>query len=67
MRFLCEHPQWAPLLRAEVIAAIDKHGWTKSALYEMRQIDSFLNESQRLSMGYRESSCSINNKLQTYT
>ncbi|WPB02337.1 uncharacterized protein RHO25_006971 [Cercospora beticola] len=52
MRFLCEHPQWAPILRSEVVAAIDKHDWTKTALYEMKQIDSFLNESQRLSMGY---------------
>jgi hypothetical protein len=42
-------------LRREAETTIAKHGWTKAAMQQMRKIDSFLKESQRMnSAGSRE-------------
>ncbi|KAI6036052.1 cytochrome P450 [Pisolithus microcarpus] len=44
---LAENPQYAQVLRDEVEAVVNKHGWTKDALSEMRKFDSFFKETQR--------------------
>ncbi|KAH8889257.1 ent-kaurene oxidase [Thozetella sp. PMI_491] len=46
---LCEHPEMVSSLREEVIAAIGGHGWTKSSLSNLKLMDSFFKESQRIS------------------
>jgi hypothetical protein len=40
-------PEVASVLHAEVDAAVDKEGWTKSAIDRMLRVDSFLKECQR--------------------
>ncbi|KAI6005463.1 cytochrome P450 [Pisolithus albus] len=45
---LAEHPQYAQVLRDEVEAVVNKHGWTKDALSEMQKFDSFFKETQRV-------------------
>ncbi|KIK12874.1 hypothetical protein PISMIDRAFT_689125 [Pisolithus microcarpus 441] len=44
---LAENPQYVQVLRDEVEAVVNKHGWTKDALSEMRKVDSFFKETQR--------------------
>ena len=36
------------MLRAEIEAAVERDGWTKNALVNMRKVDSLLRESQRI-------------------
>jgi hypothetical protein len=36
-------------LRTEIDSAVQEHGWSGRALSQMRKLDSFLTESQRLS------------------
>ncbi|KAK3640734.1 hypothetical protein LTR22_016853 [Elasticomyces elasticus] len=45
---ICTTPDIAPALRKEVIDAISEHGWSKTALQQMRLMDSLIKESQRL-------------------
>ncbi|ETS84447.1 hypothetical protein PFICI_02472 [Pestalotiopsis fici W106-1] len=45
---LCEYPEVAEKLRSEVIQVIGEHGWSKTALYKLTLMDSFLKESQRV-------------------
>ncbi|KXT09535.1 hypothetical protein AC579_9094 [Pseudocercospora musae] len=52
LRLLCEHAHWLPILRDEVQKVVDDCGWSKSALYEMKHVDGFLKETQRLTTGY---------------
>ncbi|KXT01116.1 hypothetical protein AC578_10880 [Pseudocercospora eumusae] len=52
LRLLCEHAHWLPILRDEVKKVVDDCGWSKSALYEMKHVDAFLKETQRLTTGY---------------
>ncbi|EME80590.1 uncharacterized protein MYCFIDRAFT_117258, partial [Pseudocercospora fijiensis CIRAD86] len=53
LRLLCEHPEWATRLRHEATTTLERHGsWNKAAMYELKQHDSFLKESQRLTTGY---------------
>ncbi|KAF7352018.1 Cytochrome P450 [Mycena venus] len=44
---LAESPEYVPPLRAELEAAIQEEGWTKSAMSKCIKLDSFLRESQR--------------------
>jgi hypothetical protein len=44
---LCEFPQYVELLREEVIRVVGQEGWSKTGLYKLRLMDSFLKESQR--------------------
>ncbi|KAJ7586983.1 cytochrome P450 [Mycena floridula] len=44
---LAEHPELVPSLREEVETAIDAEGWTKSAMGNMKQLDSFIKEVGR--------------------
>ncbi|EHK99357.1 putative Ent-kaurene oxidase [Glarea lozoyensis 74030] len=46
---LCVHPEYVEPLRQEALQVLRKNGYTKQALYEMKQMDSFMRESQRLS------------------
>ena len=42
------HPEYVQPLREEVITVIKAEGWSKTTLYKLRLMDSFLKESQRL-------------------
>lgn len=44
---ICEHPGLADRLRQEIVQVISEFGWTKTSLYKLRLMDSFLKESQR--------------------
>lgn len=46
---LCVHPEYVEPLRQEALAILGKGGFTKQALADMKQMDSFMRESQRLS------------------
>jgi hypothetical protein len=45
---LASHPQYLKPLREEVDEVIRQEGWSKVALDQMRKLDSFIKESQRL-------------------
>ncbi|KAE8354978.1 cytochrome protein [Aspergillus coremiiformis] len=45
---LCEHAEIIPALRQEIVAVIQEHGWQKSTLVNLKLMDSFLKENQRL-------------------
>ncbi|KAK7021886.1 hypothetical protein VNI00_017175 [Paramarasmius palmivorus] len=47
--YLAADPKLAEMLREEIEAQIQTHGWSKNAMDGMRKLDSFLKESQRLS------------------
>ncbi|KAF5350899.1 hypothetical protein D9758_010538 [Tetrapyrgos nigripes] len=47
---LAVHPELAEPLRKEVEAVIAKEGWTKVGMVQMRLLDSFLKESERLTL-----------------
>ena len=42
------HPELMKPLREEAISVLTQHGWQKTALYELRLLDSFFKETQRL-------------------
>lgn len=44
---VCANPGVVQPLREEVIAVVGADGWSKTALYKLRLMDSFLKESQR--------------------
>ncbi|KAL0568867.1 hypothetical protein V5O48_013108 [Marasmius crinis-equi] len=44
---LAANPELVEPLRREVETAVEKDGWTKSAVLQLRLVDSFLKESQR--------------------
>lgn len=46
---LCAHPEYIEPLRQEALDALRKGGYTKQALVDMKKMDSFMRESQRLS------------------
>jgi hypothetical protein len=41
-------PEYIQPLREEVESIVKEQGWTKSAIFNMRKLDSFLREAQRL-------------------
>lgn len=45
---LCAHPEYVESLRDEARDLISRRGWTLPALNEMRGLDSFMKESQRM-------------------
>lgn len=45
---LATYPEYTQAMREEVVSVITKYGWKKIALNELRLIDSFLKETQRL-------------------
>jgi hypothetical protein len=46
---LCAHPEYVEPLRQEALEVLRKGGYTKQALADMKKMDSFMRESQRLS------------------
>jgi cytochrome P450 len=42
------HPECIQPLREEVESVVKEQGWTKAALFNMRKLDSFLRETQRI-------------------
>lgn len=46
---LCVHPEYVEPLRNEALEVLRKGGYTKQALTDMKKMDSFMRESQRLS------------------
>ncbi|KAI1843278.1 hypothetical protein JX266_010452, partial [Neoarthrinium moseri] len=57
---LATYPTVAAQIRAEVIQVLSDGGWSKQALYNMKLMDSFLKESQRL---HPPSDVSMNRKV----
>ncbi|KAF6746166.1 cytochrome P450 [Ephemerocybe angulata] len=47
---LLSMPQYMEELRAEVVQCIDEHGWSKTAVDNMKLMDGFIKESQRLNI-----------------
>ncbi|KAI0468475.1 cytochrome P450 [Xylaria cf. heliscus] len=45
---LLNHPEYIQPLRDEVIEVLRIHGWTKTALYNLKLMDSILKETQRV-------------------
>ncbi|CZT12184.1 related to gibberellin cluster-GA14-synthase [Rhynchosporium agropyri] len=45
---LCTHPEYLEPLRQEIRSVVGKHGWTKTTIYNLALMDSFIKESQRL-------------------
>lgn len=45
---IMRHPKMIQPLREEITAALSEGGWKKTTLYNMKLLDSVLNESQRL-------------------
>lgn len=45
---LCDMPELIEPLREECLHVLEHSGWTKQALQEMRLLDSFMRESQRM-------------------
>lgn len=46
---ICAYPEYIEPLREEMLRVIGDQGWKKTSLQEMKLLDSFLKESQRLS------------------
>lgn len=47
VRVAC-HPEHVPALREEAIRVLSAEGWKKTALYNLRFMDSFIKEAQRM-------------------
>ncbi|OBZ73117.1 Ent-kaurene oxidase [Grifola frondosa] len=47
---LAANPEYLELLREEVDEIVRKEGWTKASIGKMHRVDSFLKESQRISV-----------------
>ncbi|KAF2120197.1 cytochrome P450 monooxygenase [Lophiotrema nucula] len=45
---LCNNPDLFEPLRSEIVEVVQKEGWSRAALYQMKLMDSFLKESQRM-------------------
>lgn len=45
---LCANPEYIEPIREEIASEVAKHGWTLSAIANMKRLDSFIKESQRL-------------------
>lgn len=46
---LAAHPQYIEPLREEVKGVVGQYGWTQDSMSQLRKVDSFLRESQRVS------------------
>ncbi|RYP35293.1 hypothetical protein DL767_003881 [Monosporascus sp. MG133] len=45
---LCEHPELIAALRKEIVRVVKGNGWQKSTFYQLKLMDSFMRESQRV-------------------
>lgn len=48
MLAVARHPEHVPALREEVVRVIGTEGWKKTALYNLKFMDSFIKEAQRM-------------------
>jgi hypothetical protein len=48
---LAAHPEYVAPMREELEAIIEAEGWTKASIGQMRKVDSFVKESQRIGIG----------------
>lgn len=46
---LCAHPQYFAPMREEITSVLQEFGWQKTALQQLKFMDSFMKETQRLS------------------
>ena len=60
---LCAHPEYVEPLRQEAIEILRRGGYTKQALADMKKMDSFMRESQRLSPPTQHQFSSIYSQL----
>ncbi|KAI1076359.1 cytochrome P450 [Whalleya microplaca] len=44
---ICEYPDAVQQLREEIIQVIQENGWSKTSLYKLKLMDSFMKEGQR--------------------
>ena len=44
---LCAYPEYQNEIRKEIIDVLSTHGWSKTSLYNMKLLDSFMKETQR--------------------
>lgn len=54
---VCEHPEILQPLRDEIVQVVRESGWSKTSLYKMKLLDSFLKESQRMNPMSSSVSC----------
>ena len=59
---LASRPEYIQPLREEIENVVGQEGWTKSAMGNLRKLDSFLKESQRLT-GLSAGACYITSVL----
>lgn len=45
-------PEYIRPLREEVESIVKEHGWTKTSIFKMRKLDSFLREVQRIDTAF---------------
>ncbi|KAL9947740.1 hypothetical protein D7B24_002461 [Verticillium nonalfalfae] len=45
---LSAHPEYQNLLRKEIVTVLSEKGWDKTSLYQLKLLDSFMKETQRL-------------------
>ncbi len=45
---LAQRPEWFEPLRKEIVEVLSQGGWQKTSLFNMKLLDSFIKESQRL-------------------
>lgn len=46
--YLCAYPEYQDFLRNDIITVLRERGWNKQSLYNMKLLDSFMKETQRL-------------------
>jgi len=51
---LASYPEYVEPLREEIETIIASEGWTKASVDNMRKVDSFIKESQRIAIGGRK-------------
>lgn len=54
---LCQSPECVKPLREEIVAVLREHGWSKTALSNMKLLDSFMKEVHRLHAAQIGKSC----------
>ena len=60
---VCASPEFIQPLREEVEPIVKEQGWTKASIFNMRKLDSFLREAQRISGFSTSEDCPIHNNL----
>lgn len=48
LTYLLRYPQYIPTMREEAIAVLGDRGWDRNSLQQLKFMDSFIKETQRL-------------------